>query len=158
MNSYRNNKSLITVFCDASCDESNNSVGLGVIVVGMGKYIIATELKRVAIADPLFGELLAIEYSLKSLSELLESNTFAVDNLERVIIYSDCDIIKRLLSKTVSSKPLYTELIDEIIDLLQKLSTTYENTAFSVKYIGRRKKISYYNAAHAAARKVIGKE
>jgi hypothetical protein len=71
MNSYRNNKSLISVFCDASCDESNNSIGLGVIVVGMGKHIVASELKRVAAPDPLFGELLAIEFSIKSLSELL---------------------------------------------------------------------------------------
>ncbi|MGO0059763.1 hypothetical protein ACTID9_07095 [Brevibacillus fluminis] len=157
MNSFRNNKSLITVFCDASCDESNNSIGLGVIVVGMKKHIIASELKQVAVPDPLFGELMAVEFSLNRLSELLESNTFAVDNLERVIIYSDCDIIKRLFSKTVSSKPLYTELIDEIIDLLQKLSTTYENTAFSVKYIGRRRKFTYYKAAHATARKVLGK-
>jgi hypothetical protein len=158
MNSYRNNKSLITVFCDASCDESNNSIGLGVIVVGMGKHIVASELKRVAAPDPLFGELLAIEFSIKSLSELLESNTFAVDNLERAIIYSDCDITKRLLSKTLSSKSMYTELIDEIITLLEQLSTTYEKIAFSVKYIGRRKKVSYYYSAHAAARKVIGKE
>lgn len=158
MNSYRNNKSLITVFCDASCDESNNSIGLGVIVLGMGKYIIASELKQVAATDPLFGELLAVEFSLKSLSELLVSNTFAIDNLERAIIYSDCDIIKRLLSKTLSSKSLYAEIIDGIIDLLQKLSTTYENITFSVKYIGRRRKFAYYSSAHAAARKVIGKE
>lgn len=158
MNSYRNNKTLITVFCDASCNDSNNSIGLGVIVVGMGKYIITSELKRVTVPDPLFGELLAIEFSLKNLSELLESNTFAIDNLERAIIFSDCDIIKRLLSKTLSSKSLYTELIDEIINLLQKLSDTYKNTAFSVKYIGGRRKFTYYKAAHTAARKVVGKE
>ncbi|USG67349.1 hypothetical protein NDK47_08785 [Brevibacillus ruminantium] len=158
MNSYRNNKSQITVFCDASCDASNNSIGLGVIVVGMSKHIAVSELKQVAASDPLFGELLAIEFSIKSLSELLESNTFAVDNLERAIIYSDCDIIKRLLSKTLLSKSVYTELIDEIINLLQKLTSTYKNTAFSVKYIGARRKFAYYKAAHAAARKVLGKE
>jgi hypothetical protein len=53
---------------------------------------------------------------------------------------------------------MYTELIDEIITLLEQLSTTYEKIAFRVKYIGRRKKVSYYYSAHAAARKVIGKE
>jgi hypothetical protein len=158
MTRYHKNKFLVTAFCDASCDQQNSVIGLGVCLAGMGKQINESELRIVKVPDPLYGELLALELSLNSLSKLLETGTFPADNLERVILFSDCNMIKRYLNKSIATKQLYIDVIDRIVERLELLSKTYNSIIFSVKYIGRRKSINYYKAAHNAARSVIGKK
>jgi hypothetical protein len=159
MTSYRKNKTMIIIFCDASCNETEHIIGLGVQIVGCGKLFVESESVVANVPDSLYGELLALNFAIRTLSNLLEKSIYTTDKLERVIIFSDCDIIKRLLSKSlVSKKELHTEAVNELNNLLGVLSCTYDKTIFDVKYIGHRKKCCYYKAAHNIARKVIGKK
>ncbi|MDQ0874998.1 hypothetical protein QFZ77_003657 [Paenibacillus sp. V4I3] len=87
MTSYQKEKSLMAVFCDASCDDLKCVIGLGVCLAGMGKQINESELRLVTIPDPLYGELLALEFSLNIIAKLLETRIISTEILERVIFF-----------------------------------------------------------------------
>ncbi|UNK19279.1 hypothetical protein MNQ98_04370 [Paenibacillus sp. N3/727] len=159
--SLRNVKNLIKIYCDASTGNPNNkAIGIGISIVGQKKVFFESEIQKVEKnnIDSIYGELLAVEFATKKLYKMLEDNTYNLAKLERVIIYSDCIGIDRLISKALISKEIFTEVVTRINEQLQILSDSYPKLIFTVKYLTQGKKCFYYKMADRISKGVIARE
>ncbi|RKP49878.1 hypothetical protein D7Z26_18795 [Cohnella endophytica] len=148
------NKGMIFLYCDYSGDDVHKDCGLACCFVNNRTInVIAKKIAFEHQGDSVYGELLAIAYSLESLGEALSEH-----RPKSVVLFTDCSCIARLLSKNHFSKPYYEEIRNQITASLMELKMRFPEVEVRAKYISNHKKNNVlHKMAHIAARKVIGK-
>ncbi|QGQ96572.1 hypothetical protein EHS13_17630 [Paenibacillus psychroresistens] len=148
------NKGTIYLYCDFSGHDDVKYCGLACcLVYNRAINVTAKKISFEHLGDSIYGELLAIFYSLDILGEVLNEYLpkFAV-------LYTDCSCITRLLLKNHTSKPLYQAIRNQITESLDNLKIRFPEVDVTVKYISKHKKNNpLHKMAHIAARKAIGK-
>jgi len=148
------NKGMIYLYCDYSGDDVHKDCGLACcFVYNKTIHVIAKKITFEHRGDSVYGELLAIAYSLESLGEALSEH-----RPKSVVLFTDCSCIARLLLRSHFTKLFYEEIRNQITTSLDELKIRFPEVEVRVKYISKHKKNNaLHKMAHIAARKVIGK-
>lgn len=149
------NKGMIHLYCDYSGHEKRTDCGIACcLVYNRTIQVSAEKIRFEPIGDSVYGELLAITYSLEILGEALTEHRPKI-----AIVFTDCSCIARLLSKDQFSKPSYEEITNQITVTLTKLQIRFPDVEVRVKVMNSKHKRNnaLHRMAHVAARKVIGK-
>ncbi|WP_239616503.1 hypothetical protein [Cohnella mopanensis] len=148
------NKGMICLYCDFSGHEKREDGGIACcLVYNRTIQVSAEKIVFEPIGDSVYGELLAIRYSLDILRRALPEHRPRIAN-----VLTDCRYIARLLLKQKYPKPYYEEIINQIAATLDELKINYPEIAVSVRYLSKHKKNNaLHKIAHIAARRAIGK-
>jgi hypothetical protein len=152
------NAGIIYLYCDFSGHDEHKYCGLACCFVN--NRTIKVTAKKVSFEHPgdsVYGELLAIHYSLEILGEELRDALF--DHLPKfALLFTDYSRIDQLFSSNHFSKPIYEEIGNRIAVTLNDMKIRYPGVEVRVKYISKHKKNNaLHKMAHIAARKTIGK-
>lgn len=152
------NAGMIHLYCDFSGHDERKECGIACCYVH--NQTIKVSAKKVPyehVGDSVYGECLAILYSLELLGEELRG-AVSEQRPKAALLLTDYSRITRLLSSNSSSKPIYEEMRNRIIAACNDLKTKYPDIEVRVKYISKHKmNNALHMLAHIAARKSIGK-
>ncbi|MFC5528225.1 hypothetical protein [Cohnella yongneupensis] len=152
------NAGMICLYCDFSGHDEHNFCGLACCFVHNKTIkVYAKKVPFEYIGNSVYGELLAILYSLEILGE--ELRDVLSDHRPKIaLLYTDYSRIAQLLSSIHHSKPIYEEIGNRIAITHNDLEIRYPGVEVRVKYISKHKKNNaLHKMAHIAARKTIGK-
>jgi hypothetical protein len=152
------NASKIHLYCDFSGHDEHKFCGLACCFIH--NKTIKVSAKKVSfehLGDSVYGELLAILYSLEILGEELRG-VLSEQRPKSALLLTDYSRIAKLLSSNHFSKPIYEEIRNRITLTQNDLKLKYPDVEVRVKYISKHKKNNaLHKLAHIAARKSIGK-
>lgn len=148
------NPGQMTLYSDYAGDGQRERCGIACCIVHDGRVRVAAEERSFArIGDSVYGELVAVAYSLEQLREALSDHPAKV-----AVLFTDCSSVSRIVVRERRSKMNYTEIGGRIDDLLIMLSDKFPQVRVHVRYIGNRKRGNVlHEIAHVAARRAIGK-
>lgn len=148
------NSGMIYLYCDFSGHDEQKYGGLACCMVNAKTIQVSAEkIPFDYPGDSVYGELLAIQYSLEMLGKALSQHS-----AKSALLYTDYSRIARLLFSNNYTKPIYEEARNRITNSLNSLKSSYPEVGVNVKYISRHKKNNaLHQMAHLAARKTIGK-
>lgn len=150
------NSGMICMYSDYSGHEERNDCGLACCwVYRRNIYVDSKQVSFEQIGDSVYGELLAIIYSLEILGDALAE----METRPKIaMLYTDCSCVARLISKDRHFKPQYEEMRNQIAATIDELKMIFPEISVRVKYISNHKKNNaLHKIAHIAARKAIGK-
>ncbi|MCK8487005.1 hypothetical protein M0651_07475 [Paenibacillus sp. MBLB2552] len=161
MQSILHDRQTISVYCDCSTIPDQEVAGVGVCFVGDGETKVESKKLYMGYVNvPMYAELKAVSFAVSTLPKILGFYSRRLVRPERIIIYSDCDHIERLLyTDSMPRRAFMREAVSDLRQLLAEISKELKGYDLMVSYIGTEKKHNvYFSAAHNSARRVLGKK
>ncbi|MGO4542316.1 hypothetical protein [Paenibacillus sp. 2TAB19] len=157
LNQILYNRKIVNAYCDSSNCLGQSIIGLSACYVGCGMtFVESKKIYTQYINKSLYAELLAVKFTLETLPMIIEEYKRYSHNPMKVNVFSDVHVIENFIYKGAGKKAYMRELVVEIFDLIETLSS---ELSVCVRYLGKQKKYNiYHNACHNGARMVIGKK
>lgn len=157
LNYLLHDKEVVSVFTDCSSIPETTTVGLGASFIGYSDIIVRSKKLPTDMLTPtMYGELKAITFAIETLPKILERYQRMLIKPRKVIIYSDCEHIKKSHEILLSSNVAMKEAMEEMViakNTFNQLNSSYH---LEVNYLSADKKHHlYHRMAHSAAKKIL---
>ncbi|MFC4779015.1 hypothetical protein ACFO9Q_19655 [Paenibacillus sp. GCM10023252] len=151
------NTSMVSIYCDYSGHLAHDECGVACTLTCDGSVYVQGRREGYPYpGDSVYGELLAVIFSLENLLITLETH-----RPKFAIIYTDYSRIAKFLQQVHLSKHHYELIRERILAILAEVKVKYPDVAVHMKYIGsnrssNRRNHALHHMAHLTARKLIG--